>query len=161
MKTSHIAIALSALVAIAMLSSLMLPKGEAALRANMAWKPKTYVLDTVGAPTLWNATIWGIPVDQIDPTSIRAAGVTAGTPIAPVYTELSLDGRDDVIAGFSGTDLRDLIWEIVLYHDLLPAPGRYRLDIRVYGTLTDGTEWAGVKPITVIIPVPPPEPPPL
>jgi hypothetical protein len=160
MKTSHIAIVLSALIAVAMLGSLMLPRGEAALKANVAWNPKTYVLDTVGVPNLWNATLWGIDVTQIDYTTITAVGETAGTPVHAVAGEVSLAGRNDFIASFNGMDIRNLIWEIVLYHDLLSAPGRYRLTMVVSGTYFDTTPFQGSKTITVIIPTPPPPVPP-
>lgn len=159
MKTSTIAIALSALIAVAMLGSLVVPRGEAVTKVNVSWKPRSYTLDTVGVPALWNATIWGVDPTQINPATITVTGETAGTPVSPLFTEISLAGRNDFIASFDGIAMRNLIWEIVLYHDLLSAPGRYRLTMVVHGFLMDGTEIQGMKPITVIIPEPPPTPP--
>jgi len=160
MKTSTIAITLSALIAVAMLSSLILPRGEAVLKVNVAWKPKSYTLDTVGVPPLWNATIWGVDPTQINPATIYATGETIGTPVYAASGEVSLAGRNDFIASFVGTDIRNLIWEVVLYHDLLSSPGRYRIPFVVHGMLLDGTEFQGSKVIVITIPSPPPPIPP-
>lgn len=159
MKTSHMAITLSALIAVAMLGSLMLPRGEAALKARIKWYPKTYILDAAGAPALWNASIAGVDPTLVNPDTIRAVGETAGTPIPITSGRVDLAKNDDFIASWEGILIRNLLWEIVLYHDYLSAPGKYRINIVVYGELFDTTPFQGSKPITVIISAPPPPPP--
>jgi hypothetical protein len=160
MKTRTIAVILTGLIAAAMLGSLVLPRGEALLKARIKWVPRTYTLDTVGVPALWNASIAGVDPTQVNLATITAFGETAGTPVPAIYGRVDLAGADDFIASFEGMAIRNLLWEIVLYHDYLSAPGRYRINIVVHGALSDGTEFQGSKPITVIIPVPPPSPPP-
>jgi len=156
MRPLKITIALSAILVALMVGSLFLTQAQTTpTKIRISWKPSKWILDTA-VPPLWNASIAGVDPGLINPATIRATSEEGvGTPIAPAYTKVDYAGKDDLIASFLGNDMRNLIWQIVIHYNLLAA-GRYRIGIKIYGNLNDGTPIEGVKVITIIVPEPPP-----
>lgn len=159
MKIGKMALVYAFILSLMLGAVVVLPLTSAqALKANIRFDPRTYVLDTP-YPDPWNVIIWlthGYKVGDIDVGTIWLSDPEApSTPIQPIGTAIV---KTKLVASFDGQSLWRMIWQKLLHLALLIA-GRVRLLFRITLQTIDGTVFEGNGYITVIIEEPPPPPP--
>jgi len=115
------------------------------IKANVAWDPKSYTLDTV-IPNPWNAEIWltgGHKREEIDIATIQLEG-----SFAPSATPYPAKHGPRLIIPFDGETVKMLLLQKIAH----TAPGKYRIPLEITGLLKDGTPFHGTGHIRLIIP---------
>jgi len=115
------------------------------VKANVAWEPKSYTLDT-STPDPWYAEIWltgGHKREEINVTTIQLEG-----EFAPSAMPYPAEHGPRLIAPFDGETVKMLLLQKTVHM----APGRYRIPLEITGLLKDGTPFRGTGYIRLIIP---------